>query len=163
MKLSEYIGTLETGEIGEYFADYDSGYICDVITEIADNQIGIYYQEQIDFAMENPEWVSEAFFQGIAPDAEYHFRKEGGDFYTYCAKVGVAAWYEKNVSDLYKNMDENVRLSIFTALRRYGIEDLSDDQITEIEMLSFDNNDRLEDIIERALEIFAEEEEGEDE
>ena len=164
MKTTEFIGTLETGEIGEYFADYDSGYICDIITEIADNQISIWTQDQINFAMNEDEWVDQAIWSGLAQSGrEYFDNNRNASFRDYVAHVGIAAWYEKNTSDLYEHLAENVRLAICTALRKNGIEEMTGEQIEEIEDLDIDQDDRLEDVIERALEIFEESEDEDDE
>lgn len=163
MKTADYIKTLETGEIGERFADYESGYICDVISEIADAEISIYTGEQVEFALNERDWTREALWSGIAMNGKDYFDyHKNADFYDYAAHVGIAAWYEKNCSDLYEHMTENVRLSICTALKDSGIEDLTDEQIEEIEFLDFDNNDRLEDVIAEAFRIF-ENDEDEDE
>lgn len=164
MKTTEYIATLNTGEIGEYFADYGSGYICDIITEIADNQISIWTNDQIDFAMENDEFADEAVSSGLACSGREFFElNRNATFRDYVAHVGVCAWYEKNSQDLYENLAENVRLAVCTALRENGIEDLTDEQIEEIEAIDFDEDDRLEDVIAQAFAIFEDDEEEDDE
>ena len=164
MKTADYIKTLETGEIGERFADYDSGYICDIISDIADDEISIYTANQVTFALEEHDWVRQALWSGIAMNGKDYFdHYPNNDFEDYAAHVGIAAWYEKNISDLYEHMEENVRLSICTALKDSGIDELSDEHIEEIESLGFDNNDLLEDVIERAMRIFENDEDDEEE
>lgn len=156
MKISEYIGNLNTGEIGEYFADYDSDYVCDVITEIADNCVSIYTKELIEFAMNEDEWVNQAFWSGIALGGrEYFEHHHNATFRDYAAHVGACAEYEKNNSDLYKHMEDNVRLSICTELRKRGFDELTPEQVDVLDMLSIDNNDRIDSLIDHVLEEFS--------
>lgn len=152
MKINDYMAELAKYDFATNFGEYDSGYICDIITEIADNNVSVYTQEQIDFAMNNQDAVNEAFFSGIAPDASAYM-KNGGDFYGYIAAVGAAAWYESNVSAMYKNLNECVLYAVCSELmNQYGIKELTDEQISDLEFIDFDNNDRLEDAVDEAAE-----------
>lgn len=147
--LNDFMAELKKYDFAEEFAEYDSGYICDIITEIANNAISVYTQEQIDFAMEHDDLAQEAINDGLAPDpiAAESFR-------SYVASVGVAAWYMYNSNTMYDNMEECVLYSVLYNLKEeYDIEEMTEEQEEEIEALEFDNNDCLEDVIEEAAKI----------
>lgn len=162
MKINDYMKELAGYDFAENFGDYDSGYICDIISEIADSSVSVYTQDQINFAMENDDMVEEVFAEGIAPDAENHF-KNGGSLRDYNAAVGACAWYMQNERDMYDNMNECVLYAVCAALGADGVEDLTEDNISDLESLDFDNNDRIEDVIEEARELINPTEEDEDE
>lgn len=156
MKLEDYMNELAEYDMVEFFGDYDSGYISDIISEIADSEVSIYTQDQIDFAMNNDDAVEEAFFSGIAPDGSDWFNRNGNDFRGYVAAVGAAAWYEQNSQTLYQNMEKCVKYATICAIKeQYGIEELTDEQISDFESLvEFDdNNAYLQDVIEDAARV----------
>lgn len=147
--VKSYLDELGSYDFAKDFADYDSGYICDIISEIADNAISIYTQEQVDFAMNHSDLAQEAIDEGLAPEPN------GKDFREYVSSVGVAAWYMSNERAMYENLKECVLYSVLYNLKNeYGIEELTEDQVSDIEtLLEFDNNDNLEDVIFEAAEI----------
>ncbi len=162
MKINDYMKDLAEYDFAENFGDYDSGYICDIISEIADSSVSIYTQDQINFAMENDDMVEEVFAEGIAPDAENHF-KNGGSLRDYNAAVGACAWYMQNERDMYDNMNECVLYAVCAALKADGVEDLTEDNISDLESLEFDNNDQLDNVIDEARELINPTDEDEDE
>lgn len=162
--VKDYKAELAKYDFAENFGDYSSGYICDIITEIADNEVSIYTQKQIDFAMSHDDEVSEALANGIACDGASWFSENGNDLRGYIAHVGAAAWYEYNNQTIYENMEECVLYAVLTALEdQHGITELSEDQVTELEALEFDNNDDLEDVIVEAAEVLGLVDDDEDE
>lgn len=114
---------------------YNSGYICDVITEISDNNIDIYYYNLFEWCKNNfsyvNDWIDECGSSGdIIKDIQ------GGQF--------------KQISnELYENMEEMLLLFAYDYLYNNNIK-LNDEQLEELEedIARLDNNDRLEDIIE---------------
>ena len=135
--------------------DYDSGYICDIISEIADSNTSIYYSDIIEFISNNVEEVNDAI-------EEYGWDGCGSDLY----KAGQAAEYRKNENDMYNELEEglfNVALSHIQYTME--VEKISDEQLDEIETLcsDTDNNDRLDDFLEKVEEIVNGEEEEEEE
>lgn len=163
--IKEYMKELADGnDLIECWSDYNSGYVCDIISEIADSNVSIYTQEQFDYAVENDDAVEEAFFNGIAPDGAEFFKNNRGGFREYVAAVGAAAWYEHNTIDMYNNMDECIVYAICEALRtQYDITELTEVQVDMLEDHSFDNNDRLEDIIEEVAKELSSTNEEEEE
>ena len=121
--------------------DYDSGYICDIVVEIADSHTSIYHSDIIEFISNNVEEVNDAI-------EEYGWDGCGSDLY----KAGQAAEYRKNEHEMYNELEEglfNVALSHIQYEMK--IEEISDEQLDEIEELcaDTDNNDRLEDFLEK--------------
>lgn len=150
MNIKDYMKNLSGGnELIECWAGYDNGYVCDIISEIADDNVSIYTRDQFYYAVNNNKAVEEAFANGIAPDGKEFFENDRGGFREYVAAVGVAAWYEQNANAMYEEMDECILYAVSEALRtEYGVTELTENQIDILENHSFDNNDELEDIIE---------------
>lgn len=135
--------------------DYDSGYICDIISEIADSNTSIYYSDIIKFISDNVEEVNDTI-------EEFGWNGCGSDLY----KAGQMAEYRKNENDMYNELEEglfNVALSHIQYTME--VEEISDEQLDEIGNLCYDtdNNDRLEDFLEKVEEIVNGEEEEEEE
>lgn len=133
--------------------DYDSGYICDIISEIADSHTSIYHSDISEFISNNVEEVNETI-------EEFGWNGCGGDLY----KAGQMAEYRKNEDDMYNELEEglfNVALSHIQYTME--VEEISDEQLDEIDNLCYDtdNNDRLEDFLEKVEEIVTGEEEEE--
>lgn len=115
--------------------DYNSGYICDVINEISDNNINIYYYDLFEWCKNNfnyvNDWIDECGSSGdIIKDIQ------GGQ-------------YKQISGELYDNMEEMLLLFAYNYLYNNNIK-LNDEQLEELEenIATLDNNDRLEDIIE---------------
>lgn len=162
MKIKDYMSELAKYDFAIEFGDCDSGEICNIISEIADNGVGIYTQEQVEYAMEHDEAVEQVFAEGMAPDAENHF-KNGGSLRDYNAAVGACAWYMQNERDINNNLNECVLYAVCAALKADGVEDLTNDNITDLECLEFDMYSYLEDVIEEARELINPQDEDEDE
>lgn len=135
--------------------DYDNGYICDIISEIADSNTSVYYSDIIEFISNNVEEVNDAI-------EELGWAGCGSDLY----KAGQAAEYRKNENDMYNELEEglfNVALSHIQYTMK--VEEISDEQLSDIEGLcaDTDHNDRLGDFLEKVEEILNGEEEEEEE
>lgn len=145
-KLNSYIDCLN---------DYDNGYICDIIFEIADSNTSIYHSDIIEFISNNVEEVNDVI-------EELGWNGCGGDLY----RAGQAAEFGKNENEMYNELEEglfNVALSHIQYTME--IEEISDEQLSDIKGLctDTDNNDRLEDFLEKVEEIVSGEEEEEEE
>jgi hypothetical protein len=119
--------------------DYSNGYICDIISEISDNNIDIYHYDLFEWCKTNfdyvNEWIAECGSSGdIIKDIQ------GGQY--------------KQISDeLYENMEEMLLLFTYDYLYTNKIA-LNDEQLEELEsdISIMDNNDRLEEIIDKINE-----------
>lgn len=135
--------------------DYDNGYICDIISEIADSHTSIYYSDIIEFISNNVEEVNGTI-------EEYGWDGCGSDLY----KAGQMAECRKNENEMYEELEQglfNVALSYIEYTLE--VEKILDEQLDEINNLCYDtdNNDRLEDFLEKVKEIVNGEEEEEEE
>lgn len=151
MKLESYMGNLvyySTTDLITRFADYDNGYITDIVSEIADSAISIYTQDLYEFAINNEDDVDKAVAEGFCGNPGDY-----SSFREYLVAVGSAAWYYRNERDIYDNIRQCVIYSVCEALgNQYGMTEITDVQIATLELLGLDINDRLEDAIEEAAE-----------
>lgn len=114
--------------------DYSSGYICDIISEISDNNVDIYHYNLFEWCKYNFEyvndWVSECGSSGdIINDIQ------GGQ-------------YQQISQELYSNLNEMLLLFTYDYLYKNEYV-LNDEQLEELEneIENLDNNDKLENII----------------
>ena len=132
------------GRVNHTFADsivdYDNGYICDIISEIADNNVDIYTSDLLDWLRYNYSIVEDANREFGTPD----------DIIKQCQQ----GQYYKYNNDLYDVMDDMILLFAYNYLRDNDIE-LNAEQLEELEseLSTIDNNDKLEDIIDKIEEI----------
>lgn len=120
--------------------DYSDGYICDIITEIADNHIDIYYYNLFEWCKDNfdyvNDWIAECGSSGdIIKDIQ------GGQYKQYS-------------DELYENLEDMLLLFAYDYLFKNEIY-LNDEQLEQLErdISILDNNDRLETIIEIIEEL----------
>ena len=126
------------------FADYSNGYICDIITEICDNNVDIYNSDLWEWAKDNEYYIEQAINEfGIDSnnfDLMQLFRQ--GQYY----------YYEEIC---YKNLDDIIEYLILSNL---DVEEINDTVYDEILTISGkeDNNARIEDYIEEIEELIEE-------
>lgn len=74
--IQELESELYLGDYGDCFCDYidTNEYISDIITEIADNHVSIYYSDILKFVSENPDSLNEVVESGLYdPSYDYNF------------------------------------------------------------------------------------------
>lgn len=124
----------------EDITSFNDGYICDVITEIADNHVNIYNNDLLEWAKGNYSYIGDATREFGRPD---DFIKEikQGQFYAY-------------EQDLYENIEDMILLYAYNYLKENEIS-LNDEQIKELEdsLSNIDNNNEISDIISYIDEI----------
>ncbi len=137
----------------EFVEDY-TGYICDAISELADNQVDIYDSELIKWAGEgNVEYVNDAI-------SEFGWDGCGSDFIK-AIQMGQFLYYER---DLYDHLDTLILLDalqyVCSNYENLDIDEELDinDFVSEIEdrVSIIDNNDTFDDIEEKVDEYFEE-------
>jgi hypothetical protein len=143
LKIEELKRILNTGDLGEYFRDYDNGYICDIITEIADNNIDIYTNDLFEWAKGNYSYIEEVNEEMGTP--------------TNIIKQIQQAQYYTNEHELYDNLEESLQYFMYDYIEK----DLKIDEITEEQsenLLDWDfseNNEQLENLIDHIKEVLA--------
>ena len=125
---------------GNNITQYDSGYICDVFSEIADSNVDIYTSDLFDWGKNNMYYIDEA-------------TKEFGDPHDILRQIQQGQYYAYE-QELYENKDDIIKYFAYTYLNDNNIklnveqeEDLAD------YLSSVDSNDKLEDIIDYCKNI----------
>lgn len=130
----------------QYICDYSNGYICDIITEIADNQIDIYYYNLFEWAKDNFGTIEEANQEFGAPN-------------DIIKQIQQAQYYE-NTNILYDALEDMLMLYAYNYLEENEIL-LTDEELIMLEerLKEIDNNNHLDDIDDIINEIIEEREE----
>lgn len=142
LKIEELRKELNLGELGEYFVDYDNGYICDIITEIADNHINIYTSDLFDWAKNYFSYIEEANTElGTPTDILQQIQQ--GQFY----------YYEQNI---YNNLEDIMLNYMYNYIENVlNIKEITEEQYDDLLDFDFnDNNEMLENLIDHINEVF---------
>ena len=140
----ELVENLDIGEYGDFINDYDSGYICDIMQEIADNEVDIYTSELLEFAKNHYEYIEQAVNEGLVDTSNFDFLGaiRSGE-YLYISE------------DLNSNVSDIILYKIYKyILNDLKIENISEEQAEEILLIDIDENNRIENILEEVAEIF---------
>lgn len=141
LKIEELRRELNLGELGEYFVDYDNGYICDIITEIADNHIDIYTSDLFDWAKNYFGYIEEANTElGTPTDILQQIQQ--GQFY----------YYEQNI---YNNLEDIMLNYMYNYIENVlNIKEITEEQYDDLLDFDFnDNNEMLENLIDHINEV----------
>lgn len=153
LKIEELKNDLYLGDLGEYFEDYNDGYICDIISEIADNNVPIYYSEIWKMAEENQDYIEEALSEfGTPTDSR------GIPDLTRIFQQGL---YYKNEQEIYENLEDTLKFYMYNYIEEnLNIKEITEEQNDDLLDWDFkDNNEQLENLIEHIEEILKESEE----
>jgi hypothetical protein len=151
LKIEDLKKDLFLGDFGEEFEQYDNGYICDIITEIADRNVSIYNYVLLNWAKDNYGYIEEAMDEfGQPTDNKGHF-----DFIK-CIQQGQ---FYANEQDIYENLKDIILNRLYNYIvSNLGITEITEKQNFEIECLNIeDNNEQLENLFEELEKIFIEE------
>ena len=122
--------------------DYSgSSYICDAISERADNNVDVYNYDLIEWAKSHIAEIDEAAEELGKPDSFIGYIQQGQFLY-----------YEHL---MYDELDNGILWACYEAAKEYT-EEITEEQNKEIEELaeSLDNNSRFEDITNGVALIF---------
>lgn len=119
---------------GEEITSYDSGYICDVFSEIADSNVDIYYSDLFEWAKDNIGYIDEATQQFGNPN-DLIKQIQQGEYYAF-------------EQELYENQDSVLKYFAYNYLKSNNIV-LDEEDFDELDnyIEHLDSNDKLEDII----------------
>lgn len=127
-------------DLGEYFAEYASGYICDIITEIADSNVDIYTADLMKWNADNYSYVDDAM-QEFGVPSEFDMVR--------AIQMGQYLCYERA---MYENLSTLIKLNILTNIDAEEITQEVLDRIDEIADAE-DNNACIEDYIQEINEL----------
>lgn len=154
LRIEDLKKDLYLGDFGEYFNDYDNGYICDIITEIADNKVDIYTSDLLEWAKGNYSDIEEALDEFGTPTDD----SGKADF----LKIIQQGQYYANERDLYDNLEDALKFYAYDYIEKtLKIDEITEEQNDELlSCFDFDdNNESLENLVEAINEIFTNEEE----
>lgn len=125
---------------GDNITQYNSGYICDVFSEIADSNVDIYTSDLFDWGKNNMYYIDEA-------------TKEFGDPHDILRQIQQGQYYAYE-QELYKKQDDIIKYFAYTYLNDNNIK-LNVEQEEDLDdyLSSVDSNDKLEDIIDYCKNI----------
>lgn len=132
------------GDYGEYIADYDDGYICDIFSYISDD-VDIYYNDLLEWLKQgyNEQYVEQAVNEGLTDTRNFDLFKA----------IQSGQYLQRN-EDLYEHEESIIKFRLFDyILNDLKIEEITDEQAEEIGNMVVDNNDKLEDLFEAVNEI----------
>ena len=153
IKIVDEIKNLNIGDYGDRLENYDgSDYICDAISEVADENTDIYYSDLFDWAKENYDYIDEANKEfGIPKDGDIIKQIQQGQYYAIEQEI-----YE-DLQDCIKNYAYKY------ILNKDGLNTLEipEDKFLclERELEKIDNNNTFDDIIETVNDILLSEDE----
>ena len=141
LKIEELRKELNLGELGEYFVDYDNGYICDIITEISDNHVDIYTSDLFDWAKNYFCYIEEANTElGTPKDILQQIQQ--GQFY----------YYEQNI---YNNLEDIMLNYMYNYIENVlNIKEITEEQYDDLLDFDFnDNKEMFENLIDHINEV----------
>lgn len=152
LKIEKLKKDLFIGDLGDNFRDYDNGYICDIITEIADNDVPIYYSDIWEQAKDSQEYIEEALNEfGTPTDIQG---------YADLMRIFQQGIYLKNEQEIYENLENSLKYFMYDYIEKdLKINELTEKQNDDLLDWDFnDNNEKLENLIEHIDEILKESE-----
>lgn len=119
---------------GEQITNYDSGYIGDIFSEIADSNVDIYTSDLFEWGKRNLYYIDEA-------------TKEFGDPHDILRQLQQGQYYAYE-QELYENKEDVIKYFAYSYLDDNEIK-LSEEQEDDLEdyLSDIDSNSKLEDII----------------
>ena len=124
----------------EQITDYDSGYIGDIFTEIADSNVDMYTSDLFEWGKSNLWYIDEATKELGNPN-DIIKQIQQGQFYAY-------------EQELYENKEDIMKYFAYTYLNDNEIK-LSDGEIEELDdyLETLDSNDKLENIVDYCKDL----------
>lgn len=133
----DYIKYLESNlsfTYGDNITDYDSGYICDVFSEIANSNVDIYTSDLFDWGKSNLWYIDEA-------------TKEFGDPHDILKQLQQAQYYAYE-QELYENKDDVIKYFMYSYMQENNIKAIDNfELVIDNYAKDVDTNFRLEDVI----------------
>ena len=129
---------------GEQILDYNDGYICDIFSSIASNNIDIYSSDLFDWAKDNTWYIDESV-------------REYGNCGDLIKQIQMAQGYAYE-QELYENQEDILKFYAYNYLKDNDI-NLNENQIDDLDLFieHLDNNNYLSDIDDYCKELSKEE------
>lgn len=146
LKIKDLKKDLFIGDFGYDFIDYSDGYICDIITEIADNNVDVYTQDLLDWVPDNYSYIEEANQEFGVPD-DFLKQVQQGQYY----------YNERNI---YEHLEDILKYYMYDFIENnLNIKEITEEQNERLLDFDFnDNNELLENLLDHATKALEEEE-----
>lgn len=146
LKIKDLKKDLFIGDFGYDFIDYSDGYICDIITEIADNNVDVYTQDLLDWVPDNYSYIEEANQEFSVPD-DFLKQVQQGQYY----------YNERNI---YEHLEDILKYYMYDFIENnLNIKEITEEQNERLLDFDFnDNNELLENLLDHATKALEEEE-----
>lgn len=147
LKIKDLKNELYFEDIGAEFLNYNEGYIGDIITEIADNNVSMYTCDVLEWAKGNYSYVEEAIDElGVATDSNGR---------TDLIRTIQTGEYIANKETIDNNLEEILKFYMYNYIEKdLGIEEITEEQNNELLHWDFENYDEhLENLIDYVNEI----------
>lgn len=137
LKVQDLKNEIKINDLSQELTGYSDGYICDVISEIADSNTSIMYCDIKDFICNNFDMLEEAI-------NEFGWDGCGSNIY----KAGQMAEYLQNERTIYDELSESLLYYAYDYLLNQCTIELTEEQNEKLTdfVNGLDNNDRLDDI-----------------
>ena len=153
IKIVDEIKKLNIGDYGDKLENYDgSSYICDVISEIADENVDSYYSDLFEWAKENYDYIDEANDEfGIPKDGDIIKQIQQGQFYAI-------------EQEIYEDLQDCIKNYAYKYIFNWdglNTPEISEEKFSclESELEKLDHNNTFDDIIEVVNDILLSEDE----
>lgn len=125
---------------GKQINNYDSGYICDVFSEIADSNVDIFTSDLFEWGKSNLYYIDEA-------------TKEFGDPHDILKQLQQGQYYAYE-QELYENEEDIIKYFAYSYLDENEIK-LTEEKEEDLNdfLEGIDSNSRLDDIIDYCKEL----------
>lgn len=150
-KESSYYAGEDIGDIITEFAGYDNGYICDIISSIADANVDIYTSDLLEWNVSNYEYTEQAVDEFGMCDNRFDMIK--------AIQSGQYLFFERA---LYENLKNTIIINILTNVAEYCEGGhISEIILEDIELLADkeETNDQINIYIDEIIEKIKEENE----
>lgn len=150
MNIDTILNDIYIPDFAQRLDDYDSDYICDAITEIADSEVDIYTYDLWEWARHNTDWCEEAV-------SEYGDNIVSNGF----EHVFQVAQYLAYFDEIWRCLDDCIKYVAYVHYNRTYGEEITEEQHDMINdaLKDIDGNDRVNDIYDAVDALFAEKEE----
>lgn len=147
LKIEDLKNELNLGDLGEQLAQYDSGYVSDIIAEIADSNVDIYNNDLMEWAKGNTSYIEDAIREFGTP--------EDGNGHPDFMRLIMQGQYYMYEQDLYNNIEDILKYWAYDYIEnKYNLTELTEEQNEEIEFYNYNNVDKLEEIEGMIEDIF---------
>ena len=141
-------------DMEEQILDFSNGYVGDVLSEIAGNNVSIYTSDLMDYLSNNIDYVNDHI-----DDVNDNISNMGfsGNILSHISDV----WYDNNLEELYGNINDIVKYftldNIIDYMIGYNIKNISEEDLDNmINENCSDNIDRIDTIVDN-IECYFEE------